>query len=81
MHAHRREKQIKTPEAPEHPLKQRQIIHGADLGLYSLHLVKVTLYSFSANLEPIYSSFRKILTSLTMDGPAHTTDGAPDEKL
>lgn len=81
MHAHRREKQIKTPEAPEHPLKQRQTIHGADLGLYSLHLVKVPLYSFSANLEPIYSSSRKIRISLTMDGRGHTTDGAPDQKL
>ena len=43
MHAHRREKQIKTPEDPEHPLKQRQSIHGADLGVYSLQLVKVPL--------------------------------------
>lgn len=63
------------PEAPARPLQYSKV------SVVSIEVFPLPLYSLSANLEPIYSSFRKMLTSLMLDGPAYTTVGASDEKF
>ena len=73
MHAHRREKQIQTQKL------QHTLWSIGKVSVESIQVFPLPLYSLSANLEPIYSSFRKMLTSLMLDGPAHTTVGAPDK--